>query len=77
MPAILDVRRRNVAMVLGIVAVVAFAFFVPVIPMWILTFSNPSSLATIWTYGYGSITYYLFGLGGTYHSGTYAFTMGK
>ncbi len=64
-------------MVLGIVAVIAFAFFVPVIPMWILTSYNPSTMVTMHTYGYGSTSYYLFGLGGTYHSGTYALTMGK
>ncbi len=64
-------------MVVGIVTLVAFAFFVPVIPMWILTFHNPSTLVTIHAYGYGSVSYSLFGLGGTYHQGTYALTTGK
>ncbi len=70
-------RRRNVAIVLGLVTVIAFAFFVPVIPMWVLTYSNPTTLIVMHTYGYGSISYYLFGLGGSYRSGAYALTMGK
>lgn len=70
-------KPRKAAIILGFVTVIAFAFFVPVIPMWILASSNPSLAIIVNSYGYGSITYYLFGLGGTYHSGTYGFTLGS
>ncbi len=75
-------RRRNVAIGLVVVGAIVFAFLVPFIPMWVLLPPRPCQGSVcldviMQAWGYGSLTYYLFGLGATYHAGTYAFTIGK
>ncbi len=72
-------RRRNVAIVLGILTIIAFS--VPFIPMWVLIPTTCQGVicldSVMHSWGYGSVTYYLFGLGATYHAGIYGFTIGK
>ena len=60
-------KRRNIAIILAIVGVAAFAFFVPVIydPPFQQMFQNPPGANLV------SITYFFTGYGGTYYYNTY------
>ncbi len=67
-------RRKNVAIGLVIVAVLAFAFFVPVVYMTsypVFCFKYGHHCVGLWLPLTGSISYWLSGYGGTYYNNGY------
>lgn len=70
-------RRRVVALGLGIVIVIAFAFFVPVVYMTsypVFCTSYGHHCVGAWLPLTGSITFWMFGYGGTLLMGAYYVT---
>ncbi len=58
----------------SIFCVILVLIFLPVVPTQVLVPSDPALRVKVYFSGYGSVTYYLLGFGGTSAAGTYRVT---